>query len=329
MHKTVKKYFIPHADNNYHPHILHTKRTIFYGLVFLFCKVIMILFAMSLPITVFTSPDVLAEQARKIFFLTNNLREEKEVKVLNNNDKLVLASTAKAKDMAEKSYFSHTSPDGKLVNNFIKENGYQYEIVGENLAVGFATAEEVMSAWKKSPTHYANLIDKDFFDLGVDLEIGEYKGEITVFVVQHFASPVVLLQEKNIQTTKTNIVKSNPSVSSSSLLESMITSTKQTNEISINQDVLSEKIVKETAKESAEIVGVPFWKNPIQKYEHAKDVSPAKNVFNFSNWLYLVAIIFFSLALGLMIFIEIKIQHHHIIIQSLSLIVFLVVLYIF
>jgi len=57
MKRALKKYFIPHEENNYHPHILHTKRAVFYGAVSLVLKMVVVLFVLALPARVFVLPD--------------------------------------------------------------------------------------------------------------------------------------------------------------------------------------------------------------------------------------------------------------------------------
>jgi uncharacterized protein YkwD len=287
MKRTLKKYFIPHAENNYHPHILHTKRAVFYSLVFLSCKLIIFLFVLALPVAVFTSPDLLSMEAKKVAALTNDLRTQKNIPLLTSNSKLTTAATAKAIDMVQKSYFSHTSPSGETVSDFVRRTGYQYIVVGENLAIGYATAEELMAAWEKSPTHLSNLVDKDYIDFGVSLEAGNYQGHESIFAVQHFAEPV------NLQTGPKETV-------------GLVLAEKNTAPI---------------------LVGQPFWENPIQKYQHAKEVSSISNIFGLSRNIFLAAIIFFSLALALSIFIEFKKQHPHIIAQTTGLVGLLVMLF--
>lgn len=254
MKQTLKKYFIPHAENNYHPHILHTKRAVFYSLFFLLCKMIIVIFAVSLPIAVFTTPDILSQEARKITMLTNELRSQKSISLLSSNDKLTMAATAKAMDMVQKSYFSHTSPSGQTVADFIVKSGYRYVVVGENLAIGYATAEDVVAAWKKSPTHLANLVDKDYVDLGVNMEVGDYKGQTSVFVVQHFAEPVNLpvseVKPKLAVKPKVSAVKKAVSVSP------VVSSAEKNVSSSV---VLSEKISAPITTNDA-LVGRPFWK---------------------------------------------------------------------
>src|SRR3989344_4401430 len=190
MKKTLKKYFIPHAENNYHPHILHTKRAVLYTAVFIALKAIVIGFVLLLPSAVFVLPDILAEQQSKIIALTNELRLEKGLPGLAVSDTLNFSSDIKAVDMAEKGYFSHVSPEGRKLAYYLRQVGYKYTVAGENLALGFSSAEDVVNAWIKSPTHYANLIDEDYKEMGVSLESGLYEGQTTVYAVEHFGTPV-------------------------------------------------------------------------------------------------------------------------------------------
>lgn len=282
----------------------------------------MVVFALSLPVAVFTSPDILSQEAKKVALLTNELRSQKNIAVLNANNKLAIAATAKATDMVQKSYFSHTSPSGQTVSDFVAKTGYRYKVVGENLAIGYATAEDLLAAWKNSPTHLANLIDKDYIDLGVSLETGDYKGQISVFAVQHFAAPTSLpaseTKPKVAVKPKASTVKKITAVSTTANISS---STTQSSSI-----VLSEKIITPTLADGV-LVGRPFWENPVQKYLRAKEISPANDIFGLSRDIFLFATVFFSLALALSVFIEFKKQHPHIIAQTSGLIGLLAVLF--
>lgn len=184
--KHIKNYFVPHKQNNFHPYILHTKRVVFYGIVFAIMKAIAIVFALFVPAQAFLLPDVLAEQNKQIIVLTNLVRQEKGLKPLIMTPQLDASAGAKVADMSLYSYFSHTGPQDRTLSYFLHQAGYPYEVAGENLAMGFADAPAVVNAWIKSPGHYANLIDRDYRELGVGLESGSYSGEPTVYVAQHF-----------------------------------------------------------------------------------------------------------------------------------------------
>ncbi len=188
-HRTLKKYFIPHKGNKYHPHALHTHHTILYAVLFTILKIVLIVVAVFIPAEAFVSPDVLAEQATKIIARTNQVRVEQGLPELNISSLLIRSADARATDMGQKEYFSHVSPDGHRLGWFLAQAGYPYSEAGENLAMGFSDANGAMNGWLKSPTHYANLIDPNFKELGVGIEGGVYQGKPTVFVAQHFGLP--------------------------------------------------------------------------------------------------------------------------------------------
>ncbi len=189
MKKTLRKYFVPHEGNGFHPHVLHAKRALGYGAFFVALKVFAVIFAAALPLQAFVTPDALIAQREKIVALVNELRLENGLKPLAPAAGLSGSASERAADMSAAQYFSHEGPQGRNLAHFLRQAGYGYYYAGENLAMGFADAQEVVAAWIKSPTHYANLIDKNFTEEGLGLSAGEYEGVPTVFVAQHYALP--------------------------------------------------------------------------------------------------------------------------------------------
>lgn len=185
-----KNFFIPHSENNYHPHILHTKRAIFYSLFFLAMKLIVFVFVVSLPIEIFAMPDMLKSFADKIIQQTNEIRNKQGIRSVEAEVKLFSSANNKSWDMVQNNYFDHVSPTGKHLKDFLQEVGYDYRVAGENLSVGFFNVDELVKAWVNSPKHYANIIDKDFQDIGIGMAVGTYKGkQNTIFVTEHFGTP--------------------------------------------------------------------------------------------------------------------------------------------
>ncbi len=189
MKRAFKKYFIPHAENNYHPHILHTKRAIAYSLLFIGIKAFVVGAILLVPLPAFVAPDVLAAEQSRLVSLINNLRATKDRPALKTQSILNRSAEIKAEDMATQQYFSHTGPGNHDLQYFLKQAGYRYHIAGENLAMGFFNADEVLAAWIKSPTHYKNLIDSDYAELGTSMVSGLYTDIPTAYAVAHFGSP--------------------------------------------------------------------------------------------------------------------------------------------
>lgn len=186
----LKDFFVPHAGNNYRPKSLHPKRLLFHTISVLTVKALLFLLVFFYPVTAWMTPDVSAEEGRKIIALTNTLRKKLSLEVLKESQKLNQAAAKKVEDMLINQYFAHLSPQGRDLEYFLKLVSYNnYVTVGENLAMGYDNAAEAMSAWEESPTHYSNLIDPNFSEIGVALTGGSYLDTDTIFGAQYFGLP--------------------------------------------------------------------------------------------------------------------------------------------
>lgn len=106
---------------------------------------------------------------------------------LRTSDKLQAAAQAHARDMARRNYFDHHAPDGSEPRDRVRRTGYRWTLVGENIAFGPETADEVVSGWLASPGHCANMMDPRFREMGVGIAKGRRRGHI--YWVQEFGSP--------------------------------------------------------------------------------------------------------------------------------------------
>jgi len=135
---------------------------------------------------------------QKIIELTNKERQKRNIKPLTANQLLTKAAYQKAKDIFKSQSFQHNI-NNKKFSLWIKEVGYQYIYVGENLAIDFYTSEGVINAWLKSPTHRENLLNPNFQEIGVAVIDGKFEGHDAILVVQIFGTPqktnIVLLRE--------------------------------------------------------------------------------------------------------------------------------------
>ena len=122
---------------------------------------------------------------------TNKQRELYKQSSLRMNARLNLAAQAKLDDMFKQQYFEHESPDGKRPADVIKAAGYDYIVVGENLALGNYKNDQVLvEAWMNSPGHRANILDGKFDEIGVAVGKGMYEGKEVWLAVQEFGSPL-------------------------------------------------------------------------------------------------------------------------------------------
>lgn len=185
--KRLKHFLIPHEHNDFHPHILRD----FSVLVITFLS-IGLLVAGELHKIAITNTNWLASiYSTTLVDLTNQSRSTESLGGLRVNPLLEKAAAEKAKDMADRGYFAHWSPDGKSPWHWIKQAGYSYMYAGENLAIDFTDSVDVNTALMNSPTHRANIMNRNYTEVGIATHKGVYQGRETVFVVEMFASPHV------------------------------------------------------------------------------------------------------------------------------------------
>ncbi len=120
--------------------------------------------------------------------LTNIERGNENLPPLKVNPLLNAAAELKAKDMAANGYFAHTSPEGKTPWYWLDLAGYKYDYAGENLAINFTDTDQVTDAWMKSPTHRANIVKRQYTEMGSGIATGTYLGKEAVFVVQVYGN---------------------------------------------------------------------------------------------------------------------------------------------
>ncbi len=131
-----------------------------------------------------------------IIRLVNEARAEEGKESLSRNEKLNTSAMRKAVDMKEGNYFDHVSPDGLEPWFFIKETGYNYKTVGENLAEGFFSTEDVHNAWMESPGHRENILSENFEEMGVAILETTQNGNKSFLIVQHFGT---VLKESDVK----------------------------------------------------------------------------------------------------------------------------------
>ena len=91
---------------------------------------------------------------------------------LRVNTRLALAAGDRIHDLFSKHYFNHVSPDGMQPFVWAERHGYDYTSIGENLAAGYRTAASVVDGWMHSPGHRANILGRDFNEVGVAIAGG-------------------------------------------------------------------------------------------------------------------------------------------------------------
>lgn len=192
----LKQYFIPHPLNDYHPHLLRRGYLKFYTFLIVGVKLLVIISLFFYPHVLFPS----AITSNTIIYLTNKARKERNLPPLRANPVLTRAAQLKAEDMLKKGYFAHQSPEGKSPWDWLIKEGYYYLVAGENLALDFNQAEDVVEAWLSSPSHRKNLLNSEYQEIGIGIAQGRFQGRYTTLVVQFLGTPLTLETALNQKT---------------------------------------------------------------------------------------------------------------------------------
>lgn len=120
-------------------------------------------------------PDPTAEQY--MFTLINKERISRGLSGVVFDDQLRDVGRAHCKDMFERGYFSHYTPEGTSPFDRMDEAGIIYNGAGENLALSPNT-DIAMKGLMNSPGHKANILSADFGRVGVGVIDGGIYGEM-------------------------------------------------------------------------------------------------------------------------------------------------------
>jgi uncharacterized protein YkwD len=124
------------------------------------------------------APGNLADVRAAVLCLHNRERDARGLPPLRENIKLRRAAQGHSDDMVAGGFFAHESPSGADMADRILRTGYargQGWSLGENIAWGtggLATAAEIQRAWMESPGHRANILRRQFRELGIGIAIG-------------------------------------------------------------------------------------------------------------------------------------------------------------
>jgi len=93
-----------------------------------------------------------------------------------------------AADMAQNNYFDHRDLAGQSPADRVRAVGYHEKLVGENIAYGPKTVEEVVRGWLDSPEHCENIMDSRFAEMGIAFASGRASRH-GLYWVQVLATP--------------------------------------------------------------------------------------------------------------------------------------------
>ena len=104
------------------------------------------------------------------------------------SDTLRSVAFGHANDMARHNYFEHEDLSGHSPADRVRAVGYQEKLVGENIAYGPKSAEDVVQGWLDSPGHCENIMDPRFAEMGIAFAAGQ-SARRGLFWVQLLVAP--------------------------------------------------------------------------------------------------------------------------------------------
>lgn len=102
----------------------------------------------------------------QMFARVNEERKKQGIKELQWEPKIVPVARSHAKDMWERRYFSHYSPEGKDVGDRLAAASISYTFAGENLALA-PTVATAHTGLMNSEGHRANILEPKFKKVGI------------------------------------------------------------------------------------------------------------------------------------------------------------------
>jgi uncharacterized protein YkwD len=113
-------------------------------------------------------------EERQFLDLINGYRQENGLEPLLLSDTLAVAAERHSEDMARYSFFAHNTAASSYYAagaepwDRMEAEGYEYNTYkGENIAVGYETAEEAFRAWQESPSHNSAMLDGRYRVIGI------------------------------------------------------------------------------------------------------------------------------------------------------------------
>jgi uncharacterized protein YkwD len=337
--EVIKKYFVPHEENDYKPHVLHPRTVAFVVVVALVAESAFVFGAKYiLPQSKFfgiIEANVLVDE-------TNQNRVTNGLPDLQVSPLLQEAAQEKANDEASKGYFAHTSPQGLTPWYWFQQVGYSFDYAGENLAVNFSDSKDVTTAWMNSPEHRANILNTDFTQIGIATAQGIYNGQSTTFVVEEFgtpapaATPVAFVDTASAATTPVAVasattavskkvatpVKKKPATTVAATIPAVVAS-QSSSDPSVQQTFIAVEGAATTtalASATAPSVGVTAATTPLPA-QSGLIQRIFSNPKTLANDFYIFVMVLFFIALVLNIFINIRVQYPKLIAGGLLVIV--------
>jgi uncharacterized YkwD family protein/spore coat assembly protein SafA len=123
---------------------------------------------------------------KQVATMVNRERASRGLSPLQYNWQLARVARIKSQEMADKHYFSHTSPTYGSPFRMMERFGLSFSAAGENIAMGQRTPAEVMSSWMNSAGHRSNILSSAYTEIGIG---AAKRADGTLYWTQMFIRP--------------------------------------------------------------------------------------------------------------------------------------------
>lgn len=127
----------------------------------------------AMPAMSCTVPYNASELVQRLLHQINEERRRSGVPQFYMSPSLVRGAQMHACDNANHNRLSHIGTDGSLPGNRVLRVGYDFDVVTENVAIGYPQAKQVLEAWLRSSTHRKNIFEPRTNDLGLAVARGQ------------------------------------------------------------------------------------------------------------------------------------------------------------
>ena len=139
-----------------------------------------------MPALAGAAPDNAAAQTERVLELTNAERARAGLPPLAISTQLTEAAQQYSDVLATDACFAHTcGPVPEMAQRDAQAGYTGWTAIGENIAAGYPSPEEVVAGWMASPGHRANILNPDYRELGVGLAAG---GKYGAYWTQEFGA---------------------------------------------------------------------------------------------------------------------------------------------
>lgn len=123
---------------------------------------------------------------KEMLNLVNIQRKKANISPLILDEKLNKLAKIKVDLVIKEGNLNHYAGGYNSLGEFLKNYGISYLAVGENLATKTKNPEDTMNLWMNSKGHRANILNKNFKNIGISSGIDK---EGNIYWVQIFTNP--------------------------------------------------------------------------------------------------------------------------------------------